>query len=116
MLQLDQQLIDELHQRGFEIAVETNGTREAPENIDWICVSPKTGADLVLKRGHELKLVFPQEGVDPHDLVHLEFEQFYLQPMDGPELKQNTTQAIDYCEKHPRWKLSIQTHKVLGLP
>lgn len=115
LLQLDELLIRELHLRGFQIAVETNGTIEAPQGIDWICCSPKAGADLLLHRGQEFKLVFPQENLDPADFVHLEFDQFYIQPMDGPELEQNTKLAIEYCEKHPRWNLSIQTHKILGL-
>lgn len=116
LLQLDEALIDALHALGFEIAVETNGTMPAPEGIDWLCVSPKAGADLVLTRGDELKLVFPQAGIDPADLEGLDFAHFLLQPMDGPEAATNTRRAIDYCMRHPRWRLSVQTHKLLGLP
>lgn len=116
LLQLDKPLIDELHFRGFEIAVETNGTIEAPLGIDWVCCSPKARAELRLSHGQELKLVYPQDDLDPQDFVRLDFEEFYLQPMDGPDLEQNTKLAIDYCQKHLPWKLSIQTHKILDLP
>jgi 7-carboxy-7-deazaguanine synthase (Cx14CxxC type) len=115
LLQLDTALVDALHARGFAIAVETNGTLEPPKGIDWICVSPKAGAELVLKRGHELKLVYPQQGAAPEDFAHLAFERFSLQPMDGPEAGANTARAIDYCLRHPRWRLSLQTHKMLGI-
>lgn len=116
LLQLDDSAIEALHAHGFEVAVETNGTLPAPSGIDWICVSPKAGARLVLDRGDELKLVFPQEGIDPADLEHLEFRHFLLQPMDGPDIADNTRRAIDYCMRHPLWRLSVQTHKLLGLP
>jgi 7-carboxy-7-deazaguanine synthase len=116
LLQLDEPLVDALHERGFEIAVETNGTKLAPRGIDWICVSPKAGSDLVQRSGHELKLVFPQPGAEPTEFEGLEFGSFYLQPMDGPDKQRNTAQAIQFCLANPSWRLSIQTHKVLGIP
>jgi 7-carboxy-7-deazaguanine synthase (Cx14CxxC type) len=116
LLQLDPPLIAALHAEGFEIAVETNGTIAAPAGLDWICVSPKADAEVVQLRGQELKLVHPQTGVDPARFEHLDFERFYLQPMDGPELEANTRAAVAYCLAHPRWRLSVQTHKYLGLP
>lgn len=115
-MQLDQALIDELHQHGFEVAIETNGTMRAPEGIDWICVSPKAGADLVLKSGQELKLVFPQAGAEPEQFEGLGFRWFFLQPMDGPAREVNTKLAMRYCLAHPQWRLSLQTHKILGIP
>jgi len=115
LLQLDQKLIDELHARGFEVAVETNGTRPAPASLDWVCVSPKAGAPLVQTTGSELKLVYPQENAPPEKFEQLDFRHFFLQPMDGPESARNTELAIDYCLRHPRWRLSIQTHKRVGL-
>jgi 7-carboxy-7-deazaguanine synthase len=116
LLQLDAPLIDALHERGFEIAVETNGTHPVPEGVDWICVSPKAGAKLVQCSGHELKLVFPQPGLSPEDMEGLAFDHFFLQPMDGPRLVENTVLAINYCKSLPLWRLGIQTHKVLGIP
>ncbi|HEY5288452.1 MAG TPA: 7-carboxy-7-deazaguanine synthase [Caulobacteraceae bacterium] len=116
LLQLDPPLIDALHARGFQIAVETNGTLAAPAGLDWICVSPKADAPLAQTRGQELKLVYPQVGVDPERFAALEFERFFLQPMDGPGLEAATKAAIDYCLAHPRWRLSLQTHKYLGIP
>ncbi len=116
MLQLDGPLIEALHGRGFEIAVESNGTLPAPEGLDWICVSPKADAPVVQTRGQELKLVFPQTGVDPARFTGLDFERFYLQPMDGPDQAANTQAAIAYCLEHPRWRLSVQTHKYIGVP
>ncbi|MFC3079951.1 7-carboxy-7-deazaguanine synthase [Phenylobacterium terrae] len=116
LLQLDPSLIAALHARGFEIAVETNGTLPAPAGIDWICVSPKADAPLAQTRGQELKLVFPQPGVDPARFEGLDFERFFLQPMDGPDRAANTQAAIAYCLAHPRWRLSVQTHKYLGIP
>jgi 7-carboxy-7-deazaguanine synthase (Cx14CxxC type) len=116
LLQVDEELVQALHEAGFEIAVETNGTREAPSGIDWICVSPKAGTKLVLKSGNELKLVYPQQGAEPEQFEGLDFEQFFLQPMDGPARELNTDLAVDYCLKHPRWRLSLQTHKLLGIP
>jgi 7-carboxy-7-deazaguanine synthase len=115
MLQLDGPLVDALHARNFAIGVETNGTITPPEGLDWICVSPKAGSDLVLRQGHELKLVFPQQAAMPEAFAGLAFERFSLQPMDGPELIENTARAIDYCLKHPQWRLSVQTHKTLGI-
>ena len=115
LLQLDEPLIDTLHREGFAVAVETNGTRIAPDTIDWICVSPKAGAPLVQKRGSELKLVFPQPQAMPESFDNLEFENFFLQPMDGPDVERNTQLAIEYCMAHPKWRLSLQTHKLLGL-
>jgi 7-carboxy-7-deazaguanine synthase (Cx14CxxC type) len=115
MLQVDRPLVDALHARGFAIGVETNGTILPPEGLDWICVSPKAGTDLVLRQGHELKLVFPQEAAMPEAFAGLAFERFSLQPMDGPELIENTARAVDYCLKHPQWRLSVQTHKTLGI-
>ena len=115
MLQLNGPLVDALHARNFAIGVETNGTILPPEGLDWICVSPKAGADLVLRQGHELKLVFPQQAAMPEAFAGLAFERFSLQPMDGPELIENTARAVDYCLKHPQWRLSVQTHKTLGI-
>jgi 7-carboxy-7-deazaguanine synthase (Cx14CxxC type) len=116
LLQLDGPLIDALHARGFEIAIESNGTKPAPPGIDWICVSPKADAPLVLTSGDELKLVFPQEGAEPSRFEHLDFRHFFLQPMDGPDSCANTLAAARYCLSHPRWRLSLQTHKLIGLP
>ncbi len=115
-LQLDDELVDALHRRGFEIAVETNGTLPLPARLDWVCMSPKAGTDLVVTAGDECKLVFPQAGLDPADIEHLDFDHFLLSPMDGPDLEANTEAAIAYCLSHPRWRLSIQTHKTLGIP
>jgi len=115
LLQVDEALIAALHARGFSLAVETNGTIEAPPGLDWICVSPKADAPLAQTRGQELKLVYPQPGVDPSRFEHLDFERFLLQPMDGPDREANTRAAIAYCLAHPRWRLSVQTHKYLGI-
>ena len=113
---MDEALIAALHGEGFEIAVETNGTLPAPPGLDWICVSPKAGCDLELTRGDELKLVFPQAGLDPEDLVSLTFRHFLLQPLDDPDIDRNTRLCLDYCRDHPRWRLSLQTHKILEIP
>jgi 7-carboxy-7-deazaguanine synthase len=115
LLQLDDAAVDAFHAEGFEVAVETNGTREPPAGLDWICVSPKARADLVLRRGNEIKLVYPQPGLEPGQFESLAFDQFFLQPMDGPALAANTRAALAYCLEHPRWRLSIQTHKLLGI-
>jgi 7-carboxy-7-deazaguanine synthase len=115
LLQVDAALVDALHASGFEIGVETNGTIAPPEGLDWICVSPKGGSDLVIRRGHELKLVYPQPLAMPEAFADLAFERFSLQPMDGPEVALNTAGAIDYCLNHPQWRLSVQTHKSLGI-
>ena len=115
LLQVDGPLIDAMHQAGFEIAVETNGVIAAPEGLDWICVSPKADAPLAQRSGQELKLVYPQPGVDPERFEGLDFERFYLQPMDGPDRDANTQAAIAYCLRRPRWRLSVQTHKYIGI-
>ncbi|MEP9375877.1 7-carboxy-7-deazaguanine synthase [Aquabacter sp. CN5-332] len=116
LLQLDAALIAAAHARGFEIAVETNGTQVPPEGIDWICVSPKAGAGLVLTRGQELKLVYPQPELLPESVARLDFAHFFLQPMDGPARLENTQAAVAYCLDHPQWRLSLQTHKMIGIP
>jgi 7-carboxy-7-deazaguanine synthase (Cx14CxxC type) len=116
LLQLDAALVEAFHAEGFRVAVETNGTQSAPPGIDWICVSPKSTAPVVLTRGNELKLVYPQADAMPERFAGLDFEQFFLQPMDGPELQANTEAAVAYCLAHPRWRLSLQTHKLLGIP
>jgi 7-carboxy-7-deazaguanine synthase len=116
LLQLNAPLIEALHARGFEIAIETNGTQIPPPGIDWICVSPKANAPLVLTSGGELKLVFPQAGADPARFERLDFRHFFLQPMDGPNVRANIEAAARYCLAHPLWRLSLQTHKLIGLP
>jgi 7-carboxy-7-deazaguanine synthase (Cx14CxxC type) len=115
LLQVDDVLIAALHDRDFTIAVETNGTLEPPPGLDWICVSPKSGTPLKIRAGQELKLVYPQTGAPPEDFVALAFERFSLQPMDGPQRDENTARAIAYCLRHPQWRLSVQTHKDLGI-
>ncbi len=115
LLQLDRSLIDALHARGFEIAIESNGTITAPEGIDWICISPKADAPVVQTSGQELKLVFPQDKAMPAKFEHLAFERFWLQPMDGPDHAANTAAAIEYCLNFPQWRLSVQTHKYIGV-
>jgi 7-carboxy-7-deazaguanine synthase len=115
LLQLDEAAVGALHTAGFEVAVETNGTQDAPDGLDWVCVSPKAGAPLKLVRGDELKLVFPQEGADPQSFEGLDFPRLRLQPMDGPEREKNTRLAVEYCLAHPQWQLSLQTHKYLGI-
>lgn len=116
LLQLDAKLIDELHRGGFEVAVESNGTIAAPDGINWLCVSPKAGAKLAQKAGDELKLVYPQDGAEPELFEELPFRHFFLQPMDGPDRDANTRLALRYCMEHPVWRLSLQTHKILGIP
>ncbi|HEY8948934.1 MAG TPA: 7-carboxy-7-deazaguanine synthase [Rhizomicrobium sp.] len=116
LLQIDEALIFALHKRGFEIGVETNGTQAAPPGLDWICVSPKADAELKLKSGSELKLVYPQELARPEKFAELNFEHFFLQPMDGPDRAANTKAATEYCLAHPQWRLSLQTHKLIGIP
>ncbi len=115
LLQLDRAAVEALHAEDFEIAVETNGTQQAPSGLDWICVSPKAEAPLRLTSGDELKLVFPQPSAMPERFAHLEFRHFLLQPMDGPEAAANTAAALRYCLEHPQWRLSVQTHKALGI-
>jgi 7-carboxy-7-deazaguanine synthase len=116
LLQLDDVLIEALHARDLEVAIETNGTLPVPEGIDWVCVSPKAGAELTVRRGHELKLVHPQPGAEPERYQHLDFDRFFLQPMDGPDREQNTASSLEYCQQNPRWQLSLQTHKLIGIP
>jgi 7-carboxy-7-deazaguanine synthase len=115
LLQVDAALTSALHQRGFMVAVETNGTVAAPPGLDWICVSPKAQAEVVVKAGSELKLVYPQVGVDPARFEGLAFAHFFLQPMDGPDCVDNTAKAIAYCQQHPQWRLSVQSHKMIGI-
>ncbi len=115
LLQVDADLIDALHARGFAIGLETNGTIAPPDGVDWICVSPKAGAELLIRRGDELKLVYPQAGAMPAAFADLAFERFSLQPMDGPDVAANTERAVNYCIRHPQWRLSLQTHKTLGI-
>jgi 7-carboxy-7-deazaguanine synthase (Cx14CxxC type) len=115
LLQIDAPLVAALHAEGFEIAVETNGTLEPPDGIDWICVSPKAGATTVLLRGNELKLVYPQEAAPPERFADADFEHFFLQPMDGPEITANIALSVEYCLAHPQWRLSLQTHKITGI-
>lgn len=116
LLQMDEALVAAFHEQGFYVAVETNGTCPAPAGVDWLCVSPKIGSDLVLTHGQELKLVYPQAGGDPERFDHLDFGSFRIQPMDGPDVVANTRLAVDYCLRHPKWSLSLQTHKTLGIP
>lgn len=115
LLQVDEALTAALHAQGFEIAVETNGTILPPPGIDWLCVSPKAGADLVVTQGDELKLVYPQAGAEPERFAHLPFDHHLLQPMDGPRQAENTAEAVAYCMANPRWRLTLQTHKMLGI-
>ena len=116
LLQLDAELINALHQRNFEVGVETNGTLDPPIGVDWICVSPKSTARLRVTSGDELKLVFPQSDINPEDFINYKFKYFFIQPMDDEEQKKNTRKAIEYCKAHPNWRLSIQIHKALGIP
>lgn len=116
LLQLDDALVAALHDRGFAVAIETNGTLLPPPGVDWVCVSPKAGAELRLHAGHELKLIFPQEGAEPERFEHLDFRYFFLQPMDSPQRERNAQLAVRYCLEHPQWRLSLQTHKLLGIP
>ena len=116
LLQLDTGVVDALHARGFYVAVETNGTQPAPAGLDWTCVSPKIGAPLKLTAGDELKLVYPQVGGDPEQFEHMDFSSFRISPMDGPNIRENTAAAVEYCLKRPQWRLSLQTHKYLGIP
>ena len=116
LLQLDRPLIDAMHARGFTIAIETNGTLPVPEGVDWICVSPKMGAELVVAKGNEIKVVIPQAGQDLSAYEGLDFENFYVQPMDGPRAADNTRLAIETCRRNPKWKLSLRTHKLLQIP
>ena len=114
-MQIDEALIAALHAKGFEIGIETNGTLLPPQGIDWICVSPKAGAEFNLTSGNELKLIYPQAGAEPENYEGLAFDNFFLQPMDNPERDANTAAATDFCLKHPKWRLSLQTHKLIGI-
>ena len=116
LLQLDGEVVSEMHRWSFQVAIETNGTQAAPRGMDWVCVSPKAGAELVLNRGDEIKLVFPQPGAEPERYAAMDFDHFFLQPMDGPQRDANTRAALRYCLAHPQWRLSLQTHKLLGIP
>lgn len=116
LLQLDEALVGALHREGFEVAVETNGTLPVPAGVDWVCVSPKAGSTVVVRAGHELKLVIPQEGVDPAAFEAWAFGEFFVQPCDGPQRAEHTRRAVDWCREHPRWRLSLQTHKLVGIP
>ena len=116
LLQMDEELINVLHFNKFEIAIETNGTVKAPKNIDWVCVSPKAGSNLIITKGNELKLVYPQHGIDPSQYENLNFDYFSLQPMDNENLNENIQKTIKYCHEHPLWRLSLQTHKFVGIP
>ena len=116
LLQIDSELVEALHDNKFEIAIETNGTIKPPQGIDWICVSPKAESDVLINKGDELKLVYHQEGAEPSKYEHLEFDYFSLQPMDSDQLEENTKKTIEYCNQHPLWRLSLQTHKFLGIP
>jgi len=115
LVQLDQELVDAFHQIGLQVAIETNGTLEAPKGIDWICVSPKAGTEILLTKGDELKLVFPQKGAEPKRYEQLDFRHFYLQPMDGLLIEENTKRTLRYCLENPQWNLSLQTHKLLDI-
>lgn len=114
-LQIDENLVADLHALNIEVAIETNGTIELPVSIDWVCVSPKANTDLIVKQGHELKIVYPQEGINPADFEDCDFEHYFLQPMDNLLQEENTKKAIQYCQQNPIWKLSVQTHKILGI-
>lgn len=116
LLQLDDGLIEAFHKAGFEVAVESNGTILPPPGIDWLCISPKIGSEMIVTEGQELKLVYPQTGGEPEQFEHLDFEHFFLQPMDSAYQAQNTAAAVDYCKTYPRWRLSLQTHKMVGIP
>lgn len=116
LLQLDRELIDAMHAAQIEIAIETNGTIEVPEGIDWICMSPKANTDIVVRSGNEIKIVYPQAGIDPADFESWAFDHFFIQPMDSPEVDANTKKAIRFCMDNPKWRLSLQTHKLLGIP
>ncbi len=116
LLQLDEPLIEAMHERGFEVAIETNGTIAVPPSVDWVCVSPKANAELIVTQGDELKLVYPQLGAEPERYAHFDFKHFFLQPMDSPQQAQNTQRTLQYCLAHPQWRLSLQTHKLLNIP
>jgi len=115
-LQMDQALVDQFHQQKCEVAIETNGTIELPNEIDWICMSPKANTQIIIKQGQELKLIYPQKGISPDDMDSYDFDHKYLQPMDSPDIAENRIKTINYCKNHPQWKLSLQIHKVLNIP
>ncbi len=116
MLQLDTTLIETLHASGIEIAIETNGTLEVPNTIDWICMSPKAGTEILVRSGNEIKIVYPQSGLDPLDFEHLEFDHFFIQPMDGPDREATTKASVEFCKANPKWRLSVQSHKYIDIP
>jgi 7-carboxy-7-deazaguanine synthase len=116
LLQLDKELVESFHSKGMEVGIETNGTIPCTLELDWICVSPKSNSHCVLRKGNELKLIFPQQGLSPNEFLSWDFDHFYLQPMDGPDLEENVQKSIAYCLDHPNWKLSLQIHKLIGLP
>jgi 7-carboxy-7-deazaguanine synthase len=116
LLQLDETLVEACHERGFEVAIETNGTLRAPRGVDWVTVSPKPNSDVIQQEGDEFKFVFPQSALDPSDYESLVFDHFYLQPMDGPAHEENTRLAVEFCKQHPQWRLSLQLHKLVGIP
>ena len=116
LLQMDDEFISTVHRSDFEIGIETNGTKIPPEGIDWICVSPKANAEFILKKGHELKIVFPQSGMNPRQYQDLDFDHYFIQPMDGPNQGENIEKSKEFLVKNPKWKLSLQTHKILGIP
>lgn len=116
LLQLDQDLVNALKEKGFEVACETNGTMEPPPGLDWICMSPKANTEIIVRSGNEIKLIYPQQGIDPADFEDWGFDHFFLQPMDGPRVNEYTKRALEYCMQHPKWKLSIQVHKFLRIP
>lgn len=115
LLQLDEKMVDAFHEMGFEVAIETNGTLQAPKGVDWICVSPKANSEIIQQSGNEIKLVYPQKGAEPHLFESMGFDHFYLQPMDSPELEANTKACIEYCLENPKWNLSIQSHKLINI-
>ncbi len=116
LLQLDEPLVSAFHKKNLEVAIETNGTIEVPKGVDWVCVSPKANTEIIVKKGNELKLVYPQIGVMPEQYTHLNFEHFFIQPMDDSEAKLNTQKSIEFCLENPKWRLSLQTHKLIGIP
>ena len=115
LLQLDSGLVLALKAKGFEVAIETNGTIEVPKEVDWICMSPKANTEIIVRKGHEIKVVYPQKGIDPVDFKEMDFENFFIQPMDSPEQEDNILKAIKYCKQNPKWRISLQTHKILGI-
>ncbi len=115
-LQLDQKLIDEFHRFGFKVAIETNGTLELPENIDWICISPKANTEIVIQKANEIKIVYPQTGIEPSEFENMSFGHFFIQPMDNQFIDENTKRSVEFCKSNPKWRLSVQTHKYINIP